>query len=82
MTIITLIVFYIKNVILACQTRTTIKRLLLSFTMGFFTFFTANTQFTTTNATSCVCEIATNNCYLFPDITALWKGISNNGLIW
>ncbi|TNF48484.1 MAG: T9SS type A sorting domain-containing protein [Bacteroidetes bacterium] len=38
-------------------------------------------QCTTTNATSCVCEDGTNSCYLLPDITASWKGISNNGFI-
>jgi hypothetical protein len=36
-------------------------------------------QCTTTNATSCVCEDGTANCLLLPDITASWKGISNNG---
>jgi len=34
---------------------------------------------TTTNATSCVCENGTSDCLLLPDITASWKGISNNG---
>lgn len=38
-------------------------------------------QCTTTNATSCVCEDGTANCLLLPDITASWKGISNNGYI-
>jgi hypothetical protein len=38
-------------------------------------------QCTTTNATSCVCEDGTANCLLLPDITASWKGISNNGFI-
>jgi len=42
-------------------------------------FITA--QCTTTNATSCVCEDGTSNCLLLPDITASWKGISNNGFI-
>ena len=41
------------------------------------TFFYS--QCTTTNATSCVCEDGTQNCLLLPDITASWKGISNNG---
>ena len=36
-------------------------------------------QCTTTNATSCVCEDGSSNCLLLPDITASWKGISNNG---
>ncbi len=36
-------------------------------------------QCTTTNATSCVCADGTQNCLLLPDITASWKGISNNG---
>ncbi len=36
-------------------------------------------QCTTTNATSCVCDDGTQNCLLLPDITASWKGISNNG---
>jgi len=41
------------------------------------TFFYS--QCTTTNATSCVCADGTQNCLLLPDITASWKGISNNG---
>jgi hypothetical protein len=36
-------------------------------------------QCTTTNATSCECADGTANCLLLPDITASWKGISNNG---
>ena len=41
------------------------------------TFFYS--QCTSTNATSCVCADGTQNCLLLPDITASWKGISNNG---
>ena len=36
-------------------------------------------QCTTTNATSCVCADGSSECWLLPDITASWKGISNNG---
>lgn len=36
-------------------------------------------QCTTTNATSCECQDGTASCLLLPDITASWKGISNNG---
>ncbi len=41
--------------------------------------FTGMSQCTTTNATSCECVNGTNNCYLLPDITASWLGISDNG---
>jgi len=39
----------------------------------------AFSQCTTTNATTCVCEDGTSACWLLPDITASWKGISNGG---
>jgi hypothetical protein len=42
-------------------------------------FSTVSAQCTTTNATSCVCADGTASCLLLPDITASWKGISNNG---
>ncbi|MDP4684215.1 MAG: T9SS type A sorting domain-containing protein [Crocinitomicaceae bacterium] len=57
------------------------KKLLLSITTCLIGIISANAQCTTTNATSCVCEDGSNNCYLLPDITASWKGISNNGFI-
>ncbi len=53
------------------------KILLLTFLS--FISYQANSQCTTTNATSCLCEDGTANCLLFPDITASWKGISNGG---
>jgi hypothetical protein len=54
------------------------KKLLLSFVILLLSniYFS---QCTTTNATSCVCEDGTANCLLLPDITASWKGITNNG---
>ncbi len=57
------------------------RKLLLIF--GLFLLNNSNLfgQCTTTNATSCVCEDGTANCLLLPDITASWKGISNNGYI-
>jgi hypothetical protein len=55
------------------------KKLLLSAFTVTIAVFSVNAQCTTTNATSCVCEDGTNNCYLLPDITASWQGISNNG---
>jgi len=55
------------------------KKLLLSFIASCITALSASAQCTTTNATSCVCEDGTNSCYLLPDITASWQGISNNG---
>ena len=51
-------------------------------TLSIFLFFNITffySQCTTTNATSCVCADGTQNCLLLPDITASWKGISNNG---
>jgi hypothetical protein len=51
-------------------------------TLSFILFFNITffySQCTTTNATSCVCADGTQNCLLLPDITASWKGISNNG---
>jgi hypothetical protein len=54
------------------------RKLLLA-AVGLLTFNTVIGQCTTNNATSCVCEDGTTNCYLLPDITASWKGISNNG---
>jgi hypothetical protein len=56
------------------------KRLLLMALLT-FTGYSLNAQCTTTNATSCVCEDGSSNCLLLPDITASWKGISNNGYI-
>jgi hypothetical protein len=50
--------------------------------LSIFLFFNITffySQCTTTNATSCVCADGTQNCLLLPDITASWKGISNNG---
>lgn len=55
------------------------KKLLLSVFTSAIAVFSVSAQCTTTNATSCVCEDGTNNCYLLPDITASWQGISNNG---
>ncbi len=55
------------------------KKNLLFTALSLLSFSAAFGQCTTTNATSCVCEDNTNNCYLLPDITASWKGISNNG---
>jgi hypothetical protein len=52
---------------------------LLLFAFSAFSLISVKAQCTTTNATSCVCEDGTNNCYLLPDITASWQGISNNG---
>ena len=54
------------------------KKILL-LTLLTFISYQANSQCTTTNATSCICEDGTANCLLFPDITASWKGISNGG---
>lgn len=54
------------------------KKLLL-LTVLSVSSYSLNAQCTTTNATSCVCEDGTANCLLLPDITAAWKGISNNG---
>ena len=53
-----------------------------NFTLLFIVITSFNfvySQCTTTNATSCVCADGTQNCLLLPDITASWKGISNNG---
>jgi hypothetical protein len=55
------------------------KYFLVLFTFAFHHF--SFSQCTTTNATSCVCENGTSTCWLLPDITASWKGISNNGYI-
>lgn len=52
-----------------------------SFISVLFFVFCAKSQCTTTNATSCVCADGSQNCLLLPDITASWKGISNNGWI-
>lgn len=49
----------------------------IAFILSSFSFHQA--QCTTTNASSCVCEDGSLNCLLLPDITASWKGISNNG---
>ena len=54
------------------------KKLLLSFLL-LISFHNLRAQCTTTNATSCVCADGTQNCFLYPDITASWKGIANNG---
>lgn len=55
------------------------KKLLLFFGLLLLSQSNLFGQCTTTNATSCVCEDGTANCLLLPDITASWKGISNNG---
>lgn len=57
----------------------TMKNLLLIISFGLLGVYSAQAQCTTTNATSCVCEDNSNSCFLLPDITASWKGISNNG---
>jgi hypothetical protein len=55
------------------------RKLLLAFVAVFALLQQLNAQCTTTNATSCVCADGTSSCLLLPDITASWKGISNNG---
>lgn len=57
------------------------KKLLLA---GAFASFSAvaSAQCTVTNATSCQCDSATQtNCYLLPDMTISWMGVSDNGYI-
>jgi len=56
----------------------TMKFILTLFVILFFNGLVFS-QCTTTNATSCECVDGTNNCLLLPDITASWKGISDNG---
>ena len=55
------------------------KKLLLLFSFTVVLSQLYFSQCTTTNATSCECADGTANCLLLPDITASWKGISNNG---
>ena len=57
------------------------KKILLLISPLFVAGNTLIAQCTTTNATSCVCEDGSAECYLLPDITASWYGISNNGYI-
>ncbi|MES2800522.1 MAG: T9SS type A sorting domain-containing protein [Bacteroidota bacterium] len=54
------------------------KKLLLS-SLIIGASMAVNAQCSTTNATGCVCEDGSQTCFLLPDITASWKGISNNG---
>jgi hypothetical protein len=39
--------------------------------------FVGYSQCTTTNATGCVCDDASNDCDLLPDITISWEGLQN-----
>ncbi|MFI5204917.1 MAG: hypothetical protein ACHQF2_10510, partial [Flavobacteriales bacterium] len=44
---------------------------------GVLSFGLANSQCTTTNATSCICPDTSSSCDLLPDITISWYALEN-----
>ncbi len=54
------------------------KKTLLLTTLGLIGYFpTVTSQCTTNNAASCVCDDASNDCDLLPDITISWYALEN-----